>query len=167
MSDFIRNTNVKSAIRTLANPIADVNTFNGIVQSIITTNPFGCIPYMGGGINHPPIEKTRETYSARFEYMDTNAKRVGAGSESYNSIAGYNAGIAAVLANSANSTAHGGTPSHNADGDTFSVTLRCHAANGELYFVNIARRQVTISSFEDDAIQNIIETWADGQTALA
>ncbi|OPY37775.1 MAG: hypothetical protein A4E35_01057 [Methanoregula sp. PtaU1.Bin051] len=167
MADFVQNTNVKSAVRKLANPIADIDAFNGIVQNVILNNPFGCISYMSGGINHPPVEKTRESYTAKFVYQDAEAKRIGSSSENYNTIAGYNAGIAAVLANAANATAHGGTAVRNPEADNFTATLKCHAPNGELYMVNISRQQVTLSSYEDDAIRTIIETWADGVAALA
>jgi hypothetical protein len=122
---------------------------------------------MSSGINHQPVEKSKETYTGKFVYQDGNAKSIGSNSESYNSIAGYTAGIAAVLANSANNTAHGGSPVHDAANDTFSVTLKCHDPNGELYFVNLSRKQVTISSYEDDAIRIRIETWSDGVTALS
>lgn len=167
MADFVQNTNIKSAVRKLANPIADIDAFNTIVQNVIASNPFGCVSYMSGGTNHPPVEKTKETYTARFVYQDTEAKTVGKGSESYNAMAGYNAGITAVLANTANNTAHAGTPVHDAASDSFSATLRCHDPNGELYQVNFSRQQVTVSSYEDDAIRTRIETWADGVTALA
>jgi predicted RNA methylase len=167
MADYVENTNVKSAVRKLAEPIADIAAFNTIVQNVITNNPFGCIPHMSGGVNHPPVEKAKESYTAKFVYRDGQAKTIGRSTESYNSIAGYNDGIAAVLANTANSTAHGGTPVHNAAADNFSATLRCQAPNGELYFVNFSRQQVTISSYEDDAIRTAIETWSDGITALA
>ena len=40
-----KKTTVKSAVRTLANPIADAAAFNTIVQSVITTNPFACTAY--------------------------------------------------------------------------------------------------------------------------
>jgi hypothetical protein len=33
--------------------------------------------------------------------------------------------------------------------------------------VTFARQQVSISSYEDDAIRTVIETWADGVPALA
>ena len=46
MADFIQNTNVKSAVRKLAEPFTDIDAFNTIVQSVITTNPFGCVSYM-------------------------------------------------------------------------------------------------------------------------
>jgi hypothetical protein len=168
MADFTQNSNVKSAVRNLASPITDVAAFNAIIQSVILNNPFGCVSYMSSGVNHPPVEKSRESYTAKFVYQDnTSAKRIGAGSETYNTIAGFNAGIPAVLANSANVTAHGGTPVHNEEADTYSVTLRCHDPNGEMYFVSFARNRVTISSFSDASIQTVVETWADGVSALA
>jgi predicted RNA methylase len=167
MADFVQNNAIKSAVRKLANPVQDVTAFNSLVQNIITNNPFGCVPYMNSGVNHPPVEKTRETYTAKFAYEDANAKRVGYASESYNSIAGYNAGIAAVTANTANIAAHRGSPVHDVESDSYSATLKCHDPNGELYFVTFTRDRVTISSFTEDAIQARIETWADGVPDLA
>jgi hypothetical protein len=167
MADFEQNTNVKSAVRRIANPIADINAFNTIVQSVILNNPFGCVSYMSSGTNHPPVEKTRESYTAKFVYQDSDANKIGTTAEGYGTIAGYNAGIPAVLANTANNTAHGGTPVRNQAADSFSATLRCHDPNGEMYIVNFSRQQVTISSYEDDAIRTRIETWADGVAALA
>ena len=48
MADFVLKNNNKTAVRELAVPIADVNTFNTIVQEVITTNPFGCTTYTVG-----------------------------------------------------------------------------------------------------------------------
>ena len=167
MADFTQNTNVKSAVRKIATPIVDITTFNTIVQSVITGNPFGCVSYMSSGANHPPVEKTRESYTAKFVYQDTDAKTIGRAAESYNSLAGFTAGISAVLANTANVTAHTGTIARTPDADSFSASLKCHDPNGELYVVNFSRQQVTVSSYEDDAIRTRIETWADGVPALA
>lgn len=167
MADFTQNTNVKSASRKLAEPIADIDAFNSVVLSVITTNPFGCVSYMNAGVNHPPVEKIRETYTAKFVYTDANAKTIGTSAESYNTLAGYNAGISAVLANAANATAHGGTIARNPASDSFSATLKCHDPSGEIYVVNFSRQQVTISSYESDSIRTVIETWADGVPALA
>ena len=167
MADFVQNSQTKTAVRELASPITDVAAFNTIVQTVITTNPFGCVSYMSGGVNHPPVEKTKEAYTAKIVYQDTLAKRIGSCSESYNTIAGFNAGITAVLANTANNTAHAGSPVHDIAGDTYSATLKCHDPNGELYFVTFSRQQVSISSYEDDAIRTVIETWSDGVPALA
>jgi hypothetical protein len=43
MADFVQKANKKSAIRTLANPIEDVTSFDAIVQTVIATNPFACV----------------------------------------------------------------------------------------------------------------------------
>ncbi|HNX18620.1 MAG TPA: hypothetical protein PKM50_09890 [Methanoregula sp.] len=167
MADFTQNTNVKSATRKLAEPMKDVDAFNTIVQSIITDNPFGCVSYMSSGASHPPVEKIRETYTAKFVFQDSDAKVVGRSAETYSTMNGFTAGITAVLANTANIAAHGGSPAHNSDGDCYSATLKCHDPNGELFFLSISRQQISISSYEDDSIRTRIEIWADGVPALA
>lgn len=167
MADFVQSANVKSAVRTLAAPIADVTAFNTIVQSVIADNPFACVAYMTAGETHPAVEKTKEAYTAKLVYQDTDAKTVGTGNHRFHSIAGFNAGVTALLAATAITTAHGGTAAHDTDGDAFSVTLKCHDANGEIYMVNFSRDRVTISSYEDDAIRTRVETWADTVAALA
>jgi hypothetical protein len=167
MADFAPNTNVKSAVRKLATPISNVDAFNAIVQNVILNNPFGCVSHMTAGVNHPPIEMSKESYTARFVYQDADAKTVGRGSESYNTMTGFNAGITAMLANTANNTAHAGTPFHDSPSDSFSATLKCQDPNGELYIVNFSRQQVTLSSYEDDSIRTKLETWADSVPALA
>ena len=97
MADFVQNSQTKSAIRELADPIADVAAFNTIVQSVITGNPFACVSYMTAGTNHPPVEKTREAYTARIVYEDTAAKNVGTGTHRFNTLAGFTAGVTALL----------------------------------------------------------------------
>ena len=167
MADFVQNSQSKNAVRTLANPIADVAAFNTIVQSVIADNPFACVSYMTAGTNHAPVEKTRESYSARIAYEDANAKNVGTGSHRFNTLAGFTAGVTAVLAAAAVSTAHGGTALHDAGTDAFTATLRCHDANGELYNVTFSRDRVSITSYSDEAIRTVVETWADTVPALA
>ena len=46
MADFAQKTNVKSAVRKLANPISDITAFNTIVQSVHHDQPVGCVSYM-------------------------------------------------------------------------------------------------------------------------
>ncbi len=90
MADFVQSANVKSAVRKLASPIADVAAFDAIVQSVIADNPFACVAYMTAGVSHPPVEKTRESYVAKIVYQDAGAKSVGTASDRYNSVAGFN-----------------------------------------------------------------------------
>jgi len=167
MADFVQSSQSKNAVRELATPIASVSAFNLIVQSVITDNPFACVSYMTAGTNHAPVEKTREGYTARIVYEDGNAKTVGTGTHRFGTLAGFNAGVTALLAAAAVTTAHAGTASHDPGNDAFSATLRCHDANGELYMVNFSRDRVTLTSYSDEAIRTAVETWADTVPALA
>jgi hypothetical protein len=167
MGDFIQNTAVKTAVRTLANPIADVAAFSTIVGSVIATNPFGCVSYISAGTTHAPVEKTKESYVAKIVYQDSDAKVVGSLSDRYNTVAGFNAGAAAILANAALTAAHGGTPARDTDTESYSVTLKCSDPNGEIYMITFGRDRVSLASYEDDAIRTKVETWADTVPALA
>ncbi len=158
MADFVQNTNVKSAVRTLASPIADVASFNTIVASVITDNPFACVAYMEAGVNHDPVEKTKESYTARLVYENEDAKNVGSTSERYNTIAGFNAGVAVIMASAPLATAHTGTAIHDPEIDGYSATLRCHDPNGEIYYVNFARDRLSVTSYSDDAILTKVDT---------
>jgi hypothetical protein len=167
MADFVQNSETKSAVRILAEPIASVAAFNTIVQSVLDDNPFACVSYMTAGVTHDPVEKTKEGYVVKIVYQDTEAKTVGTLSDKFNTIAGFSAGATAILANTALSTAHGGTPVRDTESETFSATLRCHDVNGELYMVNFSRGRVTLTSYSDEAIRTRVETWADSVAALA
>jgi hypothetical protein len=167
MADFVQKTVVKSAVRKLAAPIADVAAFNTIVQSVVTDNPFACTAYESAGVNHAPVEKTKENYVAKVVYQDIDAKTVGTDSSKFNTIAGFNAGATALLGNTALATAHGGTPVRDTPNETYSATLKCHDAAGEIYMVTFSRDTVSITSYSDDAIRTRVETWADTVAALA
>ncbi|MFA7695281.1 MAG: hypothetical protein WCX63_07080 [Methanoregula sp.] len=167
MADFMRNSAIKSAIRRYASPFPDIDAFDALIQSVILNNPFGCVSYMNAGANHPPVEKIKETYAAKFVYLDGNDRQRGTSSESYDTLAGYRAGVVAVQSHTANISAHGGAVEHNAGADTFAVSLKCHDPNGEMYYVHFSRGQVTVTSYSDDAILTVIETWADGVPAMA
>jgi hypothetical protein len=167
MADFVQKTNVKTAVRELATPISDVAAFDAIVQAVIADNPFGCVAYTEGGVTHSPVEKAREAYTAKIVYQDALAKTVGTDSCRFGSIAGFNAGAAALLASAPLAAAHGGTPVRDLGGETYSATLNCRDPNGELYMVTISRNRVNLTSYSDDAICTKVETWADTVPALA
>jgi hypothetical protein len=100
-------------------------------------------------------------------YQDSEAKIVGTDSGRYNTLAGFNAGISATVAAAAITAAHTGTPVHDEEADTYSVTLKCHDPNGEIYMVTFSRGQVSLTSYSDDGIRTKVETWADTVPALA
>ena len=105
-------------------------------------------------------------YTAKFVYEDPDGKRIGTGQDMYNSVEGYNYGIAAVISNMANIAAHRGKVRHIPDHDLFSVILKCHDPDGEFYFLSIARNRVTVSSYTDDKIRRKVERWVDTVPAL-
>ena len=124
MADFVQSANVKSAVRKLADPIADVAAFNTLVQSVITGNPFACVSYMTAGVTHDPVEKTKEGYTVKIVYQDSDAKTVGNLSDKFDTMAGFTAGAAAILANAALSTAHGGTAVRDTEKESNTATRR-------------------------------------------
>jgi hypothetical protein len=167
MADFVQTINTKTAVRELTTPIADVNTFNGIIQGVIDDNPFECTSYTQNDVTQDPVMKSREAYTARINFEDNEASTVGYVTARAPSIAAFNASIAEVLANEALAAAMGGDAVRDADRDSFTCTLKCHDPSGEIYYVAFTRDHVTISSYSDDAIRTAVETWADTVPALA
>ena len=167
MADFQDGTTTKTAYRNLAIPIEDATTFNAIVQAVVVSNPFGCVSYISAGETHQGVEKTKENYTAKIQYQDTEAKVVGYITDRYTSLAGFNAGVAALLATGSLNTAHGGVPARDSENETYSATLKCHDPNGEIYTLHFSRTRIIIASYTDEAIRAKVETWADTETALA
>jgi hypothetical protein len=166
MAHFNQKPGTKSAFHDLKKPLPDIALFDAVVRSLIMDNPLGCTSYRTRRTHHPPLEKVREMYTAKFIYDDTGGRRTGAGQEMYNSVEGYRYGISAVITNMANITAHRGNVRHVPDSDLFSVILKCHDPGGELYFLSIARDRVTVASYTDDKIRRKVERWADTVPAL-
>ena len=167
MGDFVQKSVTRSAARVLATPIEDAATFNTIVAGVISDNPFGCTAYQYGEESMPAVEKTKERYTAKIAYQDLEAKTVGLVTAQSPSLAAYNANVTAILADAAVATAMGGTAVHALEDDTFSATLKCHAASGEIFTLTFSRTALTLASYEDDAIRTTVEAWADTVPALA
>jgi hypothetical protein len=161
MTQFRQRAGTKSAVRQLKKPIPDIIAFNAVVRSLVMKNPLGCTSYRSVKKHHPPVEKVREMYTAKFVYETAGGKRSGSSSEIYNSVEGYQTGIAAVISNMANIASHRGKVKHLPDADLFSVTLKCHDPDGELFFLSLARNRVTLSSYNDDRIRKRVERWMD------
>jgi hypothetical protein len=166
MARFIEKTGTRSAYWYLKQPFPDISAFDAVVRDIILKNPLGCISYMKGGRNHPPVERVREQYTAKFVYEDAQGKQAGNGLDMYTSVEGYRYGIAAVISNMANSAAHGGRARHDPASDHFFVTLTCNDPHHGLFFLNLSRERLTISSFRDEGILERVRNWAGGIPAL-
>ena len=101
MADFVEKTVTRTAVRELASPIADETTFTGIVSNVITNNPFACVSYIQAGVNHAPVEKTREQYTMKIVYEDPEGNFFGDITARVGSVAGFNAVAAGILADAA------------------------------------------------------------------
>jgi hypothetical protein len=166
MPDFKPRPGIKSASRHVNTPIPDIMVFDEIVQSLIMKNPLGCTSYHTARKHYPPVQKVREMYTAKFVYLNAKEKRIGTGLDRYDSVEGYQTGIAAVISNMANIASHRGKVKHIPAADLFSVMLKCHDPEGELYFLSLARDRVTLSSYTDDRIRKRVERWTDTVPAL-
>lgn len=166
MPDFRPKPGTKSAFRFMKRPVADITTFDEIIRSIVLKNPLGCVSYRTARNHYPPVQKVREMYTAKFAYLNTKGKRIGTGLDMYDSVEGYQTGIAAVISNMANIASHRGKVKHLPGADLFSVMLKCHDPNGELYFLNLARDRITLSSYTDDGIREKVEQWTDSVPLL-
>jgi hypothetical protein len=167
MADFVQTTVNKTAVRDLAVPIADVTSFNNLVQSVIDDNPFGCVGYTGAdGQPVAPVVRNREHYTAKVNFIDGEGKRVGTVSLQSPTIAAFEANAAEVLANAALEAAMGGEAVRNGPGETYYAQLKCHDPSGDDYYVTFTRKTVRISSYQDDAIRTAVETWADDVATL-
>ncbi|MEN6610269.1 MAG: hypothetical protein ABFC24_05455 [Methanoregulaceae archaeon] len=166
MADFVQKTETKTATRELTAPLEDVTGFTGIVENVLTNNPFSCIAYMSAGANHPPVEKTRESYTARIVYEGADGKTRGTITIQAPTVAAFNAIADRTLAETRNATDMGGAGHRDTENEKFSANLKCHDQNGELYNVVFSRDTVRLNSYSDDAIKTKVETWADSIAAL-
>jgi hypothetical protein len=168
MADFVQKTVNKTAVRDLTVPIADVTSFDNLIESVIEDNPFGCVGYTGSdGVPVPAVVRNREHYTAKVDFINGEGKRVGTVSLQSPTIAAFNANAAEALDNAALATAMGGDAERNFAGETYYAQLKCHDPSGDDYYVTFTRKTVRISSYQDDAIRNTVETWADAVAALA
>jgi hypothetical protein len=166
MRQFKPKPGTRSATRILHTKFADITAFTRVARELVLTNPLGCTAFRGVKKYHPPLEVVREMYTAKFVYTNEKGKRVGTGQEMYDSVDGYEFGIAAMISNMANIAAHRGKVRHIQVADHFSVILKCHDPEGGLFFVSISRDRLTVSSYTDDAIRKRVEAWADSVPAL-
>lgn len=167
MADFVLTNESKTAVRTLTAPIPDLVTFDGLIQDILTNNPFGCTAYEVAGVSQPPVQRSRQSYVAKVIYQDGLGESVGNSSAKAGTVAGFNAAVTALLGNAPLATAIGGTPARDAEGESYSCAVKCHDPNGEVYTVTFNRDAVRLTSYSDEAIRTKVDTWADTKPALA
>ena len=115
----------------------------------------------------PPVSITKELYTEKIEYEDTNGKVIETISISAPTVAGFGDALTEVLGNSDIETVIGGAPTHKPLGDKHSKTLKSCHTDGDIYSVTFTRDRVRVRAYSNDAILSTLETWADGIAALA
>ena len=168
MADFTQTTVNKTAVRDLSVPIASVEQFDSIVELVFDDNPFGCVEYTTrDGQTIAGVVRNREHYTAKVNFLNDAGKRVGTVSIQSPTIAAFEANAAEVLGNAAIKTAMGATDVvRDSSRETYYCQLKCHDPTGEDYYVTLTRKTVRISSYQDDAIRDRVESWADAVAAL-
>ena len=166
MPDFKPRPGTTTTTYRINKPIADIAMFSALIRTLVYDNPLGCTRYAIKRQGHPPVRKVREMYTAKFEYRNERGKRNGTTIEMYDSVEGYETGVAAVISNMANIASHRGRPKHLPEKDLFSVMLQCHDPSGELYYLNIARDRFSLSSYRDMRIRERVEAWAGSLPVL-
>ena len=168
MADFVQKTVNKTAVRDLSVPIADVETFDSLIEMVLDDNPFGCVEYTTrDGQTIAGVVRNREHYTAKVNFLNDAGKRVGTVSIQSPTIAAFEANAAEVLGNAAIKTAMGATDVvRDSSRETYYCQLKCHDPSGEDYYVTFTRKSVRISSYQDDAIRDRVESWADAVAAL-
>jgi ABC-type uncharacterized transport system permease subunit len=168
MADFVQKADVKRSVRALTTPIADVATLNTLVQGVIDTNAFQCVDHVVAGVTHPAVSRGTQSFGIRVVYENPSTlKNMGIATARASTVAGYTAAAAAIVGNAALATAIGGTAIQDTEGEGYSISLNCHDANGEDYTVTFTRKTITVSSYEDNAIVGLVNTWANTKPALA
>ena len=167
MADFVQKSVTKTAVRVLTAPIANAAAIKTIADNVVSTNPFSCTSYEVGGVTMDPVTITKQSYGTQILYEDDDGKTVGSVSIRAPTTAAFATMKSEVLADAEMTAAMGGDPVNMAEKETYSITLKCHDASGEIYYVTLGREQVRVSSYEDDSILALVETWADTVPALA
>ena len=167
MADFVQKSVTNSAVRELTSPFANAAAIKTLADSIVSTNPFECTAYEMGGVTMDPVAITKQTYGTQIAYQDDDAKTVGTISVRAPSTAAFATLKTEILGDAEMTAAMGGDPVNLGDKETYTITLRCHDANGETYYVTLARQQVRVTSYSDDSILGLVEAWADTVPALA
>ena len=167
MADFVLSTVNRTAVRELSVPIPNVTAFNNLVQSVIDDNPFGCVGYTNSdGEYFEPVVLNREHYIAKVVFLDGDGKRVGTVSLNSPTIAAFEANAAEVMDNAAIAAAMAGTAVRDLPHETYYAQLRCHDPSGDDYYLTFTRKTLRLSSYQDEAIRDTVETWADAVASL-
>ena len=169
MADFIQTAVSKSATRELRYPHATYAGYETIVNNAVANAGvnWGCVPYTSPSQGpRPAAEITAQYYAGRVSYQNTMGRVIATITIRAPNKAAFDTARTEIYGNTAIETAIGGTAIYDQMTDTFSTTVRCNSASGDIFNVAFTRKSVRVTSYNDDAVLAALETWADGISAL-
>ena len=165
MADFTETSISRNAKRVFTTPIADVETFNTVVEAFKNDETMNIIK-----------EVTSATYKSKIAYKDAAgvdtgyALFYGTSTENMNDMSSLLAGT------EASETAAGVGASGAIDEEAYHWLVKFSCTKNisiegknyeDTFTVTIGQDYMLISGFTYDATRDVIETWADAQAALA
>ena len=167
--NFTTTSVVKSAARKFTVPITNPATFDATIAALkAEDNPLGTTAYQTAGESIPGVATANESYKATIAYLNPLGEVLGAIVVDAPTRSTYDAITAKILADTVLTAAFAADAIADRDAtkDAWSVRLRIHDPTGEIYYLNFTRKDLKISSYENDAILTKVDTWADGVTSL-
>ena len=169
-TDFIPTSTVKAATRTFTAPIVSADTYDAVIAALTgDTNPLDASAYQTSGETRAGVEVTSQNYRAVIQLIEPDeGKTIGSIILTAPTRTAINAATARIIADTDLAAFFGeGTDAvRNTTKDAWTVRIKVHDPTGELYYLNLTRKDLRISSYENDAILTKVETWADGVAAL-
>ena len=165
MADFTETSISRNAKRVFTNPIADVETFNTVVEAFKNDETMNIIKNVSSATYKTKIQYKNGAgedagyalfYGASTDNMD-DMESLLKGTEAAETAAGVGASAAVSDDDYYWIVKFTCTKNINIDGTNYEDT----------FTVTIGRDYMLISGFTYDATRDVIETWADAQAALA
>ena len=168
--DFVPTSTVKAANRTFTAPITSADTFDGIIQTLTgESNPLGATSYQTAGQTLPGAAVTAESYKAAIQFIEPNeGKTVASLTLIAPTRSACTAAVTRILADTDLAALFGAgvDPVENTTKAVWSVRVRIHDPTGEIYYLTLGRKDLRLTSYENDAILTKVDTWADTVNAL-
>ncbi|MDV0444318.1 hypothetical protein [Methanorbis rubei] len=167
--DFTPTSIVKAAKRSFTVPITTATAFDANIAALkAADNPLGATAYQTAGASVDGVTIANEYYKATIAYLSPLGEVIGSVVIDAPTRSSYDVIVAHILADTALTAKFAADAVADRDNtkDSWNVRLKIHDPTGEIYFLNFTRKDLRISSYENDAILAKVDAWADGVNSL-
>lgn len=168
VADFFVKNVTKSAQRDLTKTIATPSQIADLGQMVIDDNPFECVAYTDNkGTVVPHVQIVRQYYVKKVNYFDPDGKKIGSLAVRYPTVEAHTNHGSTLWNKTALLTAFGADYGEiDPSNEAYYLRVKCHDPTGDDYYVAFSRKTVLLSSYQDDAILERVEKWADAVPAI-